>query len=74
VSVISVAELELGVLLARDSNARAARLRTLGEAFLVDERTASAYAELAAGMIAAGRTPRVNDSQRQCEPMTTEQR
>ena len=68
VSVISVAELELGVLLARDSNTRAARLRTLGEvrslmgALSVDERTASAYAELAAGVIAAGRKPRVNDT------------
>jgi predicted nucleic acid-binding protein len=68
VSVVSVAELELGVLLARDSNSRAARLRTLGEvrslmgALPVDERTASAYAQLAAGVIAAGRTPRVNDT------------
>lgn len=68
VSVISVAELELGVLLARDSNTRAARLRTLGEvrslmgALPVDERTASAYAQLAAGVIAAGRKPRVNDT------------
>lgn len=68
VSAISVAELELGVLLARDSNTRAARLRTLGEvrslmgALPVDERTASAYAQLAAGIIAAGRKPRVNDT------------
>lgn len=68
VSVVSVAELELGVLLARDSNTRAARLRTLGEvrslmgALPIDERTASAYAQLAAAVIAAGRKPRVNDT------------
>ena len=68
VSVISVAELELGVLLARDSNTRATRLRTLGEvrslmgALPIDERTASAFAQLAAGVIAAGRKPRVNDT------------
>ena len=68
VSVISVAELELGVLLAGDSNTRAARLRTLGDvrslmgSLPVDERTASAYAQLAASVIAAGRKPRVNDT------------
>ena len=68
VSVISVAELELGVLLARDSNTRATRLRTLGEirslmgALPIDERTASAFAQLAAGVIAAGRKPRINDT------------
>ena len=68
VSVISIAELELGVLLARDAHTRAARLRTLGEvrslagALPIDERTASAYAELAAAAIAAGRKPRVHDT------------
>jgi hypothetical protein len=68
VSVISIAELELGVLLARDSQTRAGRLRTLGEvrslagALPVDERTASAYAQLAAGVLAAGRKPRVHDT------------
>jgi len=68
VSVISIAELELGVLLARDSQTRAGRLRTLGEvrslagALPADERTASAYAQLAAGVIAAGRKPRVHDT------------
>lgn len=68
VSVISIAELELGVLLARDSQTRAGRLRTLGEvrslagALPVDERTASAYAQLAERVLAAGRRPRVNDT------------
>lgn len=68
VSVISIAELELGVLLARDSQTRAGRLRTLGEvrslagALPVDERTASGYAQLAAGVLAAGRKPRIHDT------------
>ncbi len=68
VSVVSLAELELGVLLARDTPTRAARLRTLTHvrtltsALPVDERTASAYAQLAAGVIAAGRKPRVHDT------------
>jgi predicted nucleic acid-binding protein len=68
VSVVSIAELEVGILLARDASARAQRLRTLTEvralaaALPIDERTASAYAELAAGVLAAGRKPRVNDT------------
>lgn len=68
VSVVSIAELEVGVLLARDQSARAQRLRTLTEvralaaALPIDERTASAYAELAAAVLGAGRRPRVNDT------------
>ena len=68
VSVVSLAELELGVLLARDTPTRAGRLRTLTDvrtlasALPVDERTASAYAQLAAGVIAAGRKPRIHDT------------
>ena len=68
ISVISVAELELGVLVAVDSDTRARRLRTLGEvraigaALPIDERTASAYAALAARTMAAGRKPRVHDT------------
>lgn len=68
VSVVTVAELELGVLVAADSDIRARRLRTLGEvralggALPIDERTASAYAELAARSLAAGRKPRVHDT------------
>jgi toxin FitB len=68
VSVFSIAELELGVLVAADSEARAQRLRTLAEvralagAIPIDERTASAYARLAARSLAAGRKPRVHDT------------
>lgn len=67
-SVISIAELELGVLVARDAGARARRLRTLTEVrslagtLQIDERTASAYAQLAAEVIANGRKPRVHDT------------
>ena len=56
VSVVTLAELELGVLLAREPNVRAARLRTLGAvratyaALPVDERVASAFAELVAAV------------------------
>jgi predicted nucleic acid-binding protein len=68
VSVVSIAELELGVLVAPDADTRAQRLRTLGEvralasALPIDERTASAYAELAARTLAAGRKPRIHDT------------
>jgi predicted nucleic acid-binding protein len=68
ISVVSIAELELGVLVAADGNTRAQRLRTLSEvralasALPIDERTASAYAELAARSLAAGRKPRIHDT------------
>lgn len=68
VSVVSLAELELGVLVARDSDARARRLQTLtavkalGGAVEIDERTASAYAQLAASVLGAGRKPRIHDT------------
>jgi predicted nucleic acid-binding protein len=68
VSVVSVAELELGVLVARDAAARAQRLRTLSGVrsvagtLPIDERTASAYAQLAAEVMARGRRPRVHDT------------
>jgi predicted nucleic acid-binding protein len=68
VSVVSIAELELGVLMAADSATRGQRLRTLSEVRLVagalpiDERTASAYAQLAADVLAEGRKPRINDT------------
>jgi predicted nucleic acid-binding protein len=68
ISVVSIAELELAVLVAADSDTRAQRLRTLGEvralagALPIDERTASAYAELAARSLAAGRNPRIHDT------------
>jgi len=68
VSVVSIAELELGVLVAADPDTRAQRLRTLSEvhalagALPIDERTASAYAQLAARSLAAGRKPRIHDT------------
>lgn len=68
ISVVSIAELELGVLVAADAGTRAQRLRTLSEvralasALPIDERTASAYAELAARSLAAGRKPRIHDT------------
>ncbi len=68
ISVVSIAELELGVLTARDPDARAQRLRTLtevralGAAIAIDERTGSAYARLAAAVLAVGRRPRVHDT------------
>jgi predicted nucleic acid-binding protein len=68
ISVVSIAELELGVLVARDAETRGRRLRTLSEirslagALPIDERTASAYAQLAANVISAGRKPRIHDT------------
>jgi len=68
ISVVSIAELELGVLVARDAETRGRRLRTLSEvrslagALPIDERTASAYAQLAANVLSAGRKPRVHDT------------
>jgi predicted nucleic acid-binding protein len=68
VSVVSIAELELGVLVARDAETRARRLRTLtalrslAAALPIDERTASAYAQLAASVLVHGRRPRIHDT------------
>jgi predicted nucleic acid-binding protein len=68
ISVVSIAELELGILVARDADTRARRLRTLTEvhslaaALPIDERTASAYAQLAANVLSAGRKPRIHDT------------
>jgi predicted nucleic acid-binding protein len=68
VSVITLAELELGVLVARDPDARAQRLATLTRVreetagLPADQRVASAYARLAATELAAGRKPRVHDT------------
>ena len=68
VSVVTLAELELGVLLARDAETRATRLATLtrvreqAAGLAVDERVSSAYARLAATELSAGRKPRVNDT------------
>jgi predicted nucleic acid-binding protein len=68
VSVVTLAELELGVLTARDADTRARRLATLTRVreqtagLPADDRVASAYARLAAGELAAGRKPRVHDT------------
>ncbi len=68
VSVVSIAELELGVLVARDAAARTQRLQTLtevkalGAAVSIDERTGSAYARLAATVLATGRKPHIHDT------------
>jgi predicted nucleic acid-binding protein len=68
VSVVTLAELELGVLVARDSESRAARLATLTRlreqtaGIPIDDRVASAYARLAARQLANGGRPRVHDT------------
>jgi predicted nucleic acid-binding protein len=68
VSVVTLAELELGVLMARDGDVRATRLATLtrvreqAAGLPADERVSSAYARLAAAELSAGRKPRVNDT------------
>jgi len=68
VSVVTIAELELGVLMARDPDTRAQRLATLtgvrerAAGLPADDRVASAYARLAVGELTAGRRPRVHDT------------
>lgn len=68
VSVITLAELELGVLMARDGESRATRLVTLtrvreqASGLPADDRVASAYARLAASELQAGRKPRIHDT------------
>lgn len=68
VSVVTLAELELGVLMAQDSDTRAQRLGTLTRlreqtaGLPADDRVASAYARLAAGELSVGRKPRVHDT------------
>lgn len=68
ISVVSIAELEVGVLVAGDAETRGRRLRTLIEvrslagALPIDERLASAYAQLAASVLSRGRRPRVHDT------------
>lgn len=68
VSVVTLAELELGVHLAATEALRARRLRTLQSTratyvgLPVDEAVASAFAELVATARRDGRRPRVQDS------------
>jgi predicted nucleic acid-binding protein len=68
VSVVTLAELELGVHLAASDVVRARRLRTLQAtrstyvALPVDDAVASAFAELVATACRAGRRPKVQDT------------
>jgi predicted nucleic acid-binding protein len=68
VSVVTLAELELGVLMAGDADTRSQRLATLTRVreqtagLPADARVASAYARLAAAEITDGRKPRVHDT------------
>ena len=64
ISAISLAELQFGVLVARDPDVRAERLRRLSivqkhfDAIPVDEAVAVSYGRLAAAVVQAGRQPR----------------
>jgi predicted nucleic acid-binding protein len=68
VSVVTLAELELGVHLAGSEEARGRRLRTLQAAratyvaLPVDDEVASAFAELVATARRAGRRPKIQDA------------
>lgn len=64
ISVVTVAELHLGVLVAREQSTRAERLRRLSvlqrafDPLPVDDAVAASYGQLAAAVVAAGRQPR----------------
>jgi predicted nucleic acid-binding protein len=68
VSVVTLAELELGVQMATDVETRARRLRTLGScratymALPIDELVASSFAEIVARARREGKRPRVQDA------------
>jgi predicted nucleic acid-binding protein len=68
VSVVTAAELELGVLRATDPGVRATRLRTLGRVraeyplLPIDDQTGSCFARLADEQLRAGRKPRRQDT------------
>ena len=68
VSVITAAELELGVLRASDPSLRATRLATLSRVraayplLPIDDATASCFARLADEQLRAGRKPRRHDT------------
>lgn len=68
ISVMTLAELHVGVLVATEAPIRAVRLRTLGrvesafDPFPVDDAVARAFAELAATARAEGRRPRIVDA------------
>ena len=68
VSVVTAAELELGVLRASDPGVRATRVRTLARVrsehplLTIDDQTASCFARLADEQLRAGRKPRRHDT------------
>jgi len=68
VSVVTAAELELGVLRAPDPAVRATRVRTLARVrsvyplLTIDDQTASCFARLADEQLRAGRKPRRHDT------------
>jgi predicted nucleic acid-binding protein len=68
ISVVTIAELYLGVLMADDPDIRATRLRTLGavereyEPLPVDEAVARIFAEVVARARRQGRRPKVPDA------------
>ncbi|MHB8630929.1 MAG: PIN domain-containing protein [Candidatus Limnocylindria bacterium] len=68
ISVVSTAELRLGVLLARDAASRAARLARVTEVerlfdpLPVDEDVAGAYADIVASARERGKRPRAMDA------------
>ena len=68
VSVVTAAELELGVLRASHPRVRATRLRTLVRVrseyplLTIDDQTASCFARLADEQLRAGRRPRRHDT------------
>ena len=68
VSVVTTAELELGVLRASDPDVRATRLRTVARVrseyplLAIDDQTASCFARLADEQLRAGRKPRRHDT------------
>lgn len=67
ISVITLAELHLGVLRAEDAQTRARRLRTVSrvereyDAIPIDAEVARTFASIIGGARAAGRRPRVMD-------------
>jgi predicted nucleic acid-binding protein len=67
-SVVTAAELELGVLRASDPGVRATRVRTLARVrseyplLTIDDQTASCFARLADEQLRAGRRPRRHDT------------
>jgi predicted nucleic acid-binding protein len=64
ISVVTLAELHFGVLVAREAAVRAERLRRLSvlqrafDPLPVDDAVAASYGQLAAAVVAAGRQPR----------------